>query len=260
MKKLDVWLKLMVIILLTVAAFLLTVPFIQNNCALSLKANQTTHYRKTLPQTIPTAETIHALQLRDLLTITGKNPDAIGHVVIPSVGLSDDIYAGLTNGNLGIGAVTLFPNRKPKNHNVVLIGHNMGYAAIHFGVLGRAQVNDSIYLNYLQQAYRYQISRIESIDETEIEKVKDTHDSELILVTCSAPTRTPKRILVRAKLVALLDTTAKKQRLMTIEKQVRQQNLKQLNEDRWYAVWLPILAIIVGYMVIMIIVLKKMNE
>lgn len=258
--KLDRWLKAVVIALITIAAILLTLPFIQNHCALQIKNSETNHYRSTLPDSMPTAETIHALKLRNMLGIDGENNDAIGRVLIPSVGLADNIYVGLTNGNLGLGAVAMFPKRTPVQHNVVLLGHNVGFTAIHFGVLSQVKLKDKIYLNYLNRYYQYQIYRVESINETEIEKVKDTSDSQLSLVTCSAPTRTPKRILVRANLVKVLNTTSEKKQMRDVAKTTARQNLMQLHNGMWRDVWLPIFAIVIGYVIVMTILLKKMNQ
>jgi sortase A len=259
-KKLDNGLRVVVVSLVTLAAVLSTLPFIQNYWAMQVSETSTTHYRQTLPHQIPKAETVHALKLRDLLSLKGQNVDAIGRVLIPSVGLIDNIYVGLTNGNLGLGAVTMFPDRVPKAHNMVLLGHNVGFTAIHFGVLEKAKVKDNVYLTYLNHDYQYQIDRIETINETALEKVKDTTQSRLTLVTCSAPTRTVKRLLVRARLVKVLKTTAEKQQLAAMVKvtTAKQLTLKQAN--LWQGVWLPILIIVMSYVVVLLTILKTMTK
>jgi LPXTG-site transpeptidase (sortase) family protein len=258
--KFDLWLKGVVITLITIAAILLTFPFIQNYYALQIKNSETTHYRSTPPNSMPTAETIHALKLRDMLGVKGENKDAIGRVLIPSVGLDDNIYVGLTNGNLAVGAVTMFPKRVPVQHNVVLLGHNVGFKGLHFGLLSQVKLKEKIYLNYLNRYYQYQIYRVESINETEIEKVKDISDSQLSLVTCSAPTRTPKRILVRANLVKVLNTPSEKKQMRSVAKTTANKSLIQLHNGMWQMVWLPIFAIVIVYTIVMIILLKQMNQ
>ncbi|WP_373892048.1 class A sortase [Weissella confusa] len=192
--------KTVIIVILTLAAVLFSVPFLQDFYTCYVKSTTSVKYVSKLPKVIQPAETIHAPTLQTVMNMNTHARTAVGRVVMPSVGLDDDIYAGLTNENLFYGAVTLFPNRTVRKHNLVLIGHNMGHTKVHFGVLEGAKVGQKAYLQYLGKYYQYTVYKTSTILETEINKVKDTVDSELSLVTCSAPTRTPKRILVQAKL------------------------------------------------------------
>lgn len=248
--------KILLVILITTVACLLMLPFFQNYQALKVSKIQVTTYRHTLPKKIQTTETIHGLALSDLVNLQGKNHDAIGNVLIPRIGLYDNIYTGLTNGNLAIGAVTLFPERSPENHNVVLIGHNMGFKSIHFGVLSTVRVHDNIFLNYLNHYCQYTVSSVETIKETNLDKIADTNDSILRLITCSSAQRTPNRILVSAKLAQKLE----KQDLTSVLQKTNRENNKQMNISLMSHVWLPILLIIFGYIVMLWIVLKLLTE
>lgn len=254
------WLKIIILILITVATILFTLPYVQNYRAAQLKLNEVTIFQSEIPDKIPTTEHIHSLNLRDMLDIKGQNKNVIGRILIPSVGLSDDIYVGLTNGNLGIGAVTMFPYRTPQRHNIVLLGHNVGFTAIHFGVLKRVKLKNTIYMQYLNHDYQYEITSIETIKETEIGRVADTKYSQLSLVTCSAPTTTPNRLLVQARLVKELQKDNDNNLIRSIVDETTKKNRHELDVEMWRAIWLPILMIIVGYGVIIKIVLGIMNN
>lgn len=255
-KTFDWWLRTMIVLLVTLATFLLLLPFVQSYYVVQIKLNNTNKIQSQVPNDVPTAETIHALKLRDLFHVGGNVQEPVGRVLMPSVGLADDVYVGLTNKNLGIGAVAMFPKRTPDRHNIVLLGHNVGFTAIHFGVLEKAKVYDNIYLNYLNHDYQYEVVSIETINEKEIVKLKDTTESQVSLVTCSAPTRTPLRILVRAKLVKKLNNSAGKRVMNEAAESSSQKQNQNVSRELWVAVWLPISLILICYISLMIVAFK----
>lgn len=246
--------KAVIIGILTLAAVLFSVPFLQDFYTCYVKSTTTVKYASKLPEAIQPAETIHAPTIQTVLGMQTQARTAVGRVVMPSVGLDDDIYAGLTNENLFYGAVTLFPNRTVRKHNLVLIGHNMGHTKVHFGVLKDAKVGQKVYLQYLGKYYQYTVYKTSTILETQINKVKDTVDSELSLVTCSAPTQTPNRILVQAKFDGLIANPRSQANMQRSHmKMVNNTQKSVVGYDFWpiFIIWLVYLLL-----VILVIVLK----
>ncbi|MBF7058311.1 class A sortase [Weissella confusa] len=173
-------------------------------------------------------------------------------MAIPKVGLVKNVFAGLTNANLSFGAVSLFPDRPIQNHNVVLIGHSMGVRHLHFGALQNVSIGDKVYLRYLDHSYQYQVRQKSTIKETQIDRVADTMTSKLTLVTCSAATRTPNRILVSADLVKALPARQAQMKVAGVLKEQKQ----QICHDLWWRNWLPIIVICLLALIIIMLVMR----
>lgn len=205
-----------------------------------------------MPKNIPATETIHAFDDGNPFAKNNQAKTAIGQVAIPKVGLVTNVFAGLTNANLSFGAVSLFPDRPIENHNVVLIGHNMGVRHLHFGALQNVSIGDKVYLRYLGHSYQYQVRQKSTIKETQIDRVADTMTSKLTLVTCSAATRTPNRILVSADLVKELPARQAQMKVASVLKEQKQ----QICHDLWWRNWLPIIVICLLALIIIMLVMR----
>ena len=205
-----------------------------------------------MPKNIPATETIHAFDGGNPFANHNQSKTAIGQVAIPKVGLVTNVFTGLTNANLSFGAVSLFPDRPIQNHNVVLIGHNMGVRHLHFGALQNVSIGDKVYLRYLGHSYQYQVRQKSTIKETQIDRVADTMTSKLTLVTCSAATRTPNRILVSADLVKELPARQAQMKVASVLKEQKQ----QICHDLWWRNWLPIIVICLLALIIIMLVMR----
>ena len=248
----DQLIKYAIIGLILVAAGFAIWTFLQKSLVTSKIVNQRVTYTEQMPKSIPATETIHAFDGGNPFANNNQSKTALGQVAIPKVGLVTNVFAGLTNANLSFGAVSLFPDWPVQNHNVVLIGHNMGVRHLHFGALQNVSVGDEVYLKYLGHSYLYLVRQKSTIKETQIDRVKDTMTSKLTLVTCSAATRTPNRILVSADLVKAVPARQSQMKVAGVLKEQKQ----QICHDLWWRNWLPIIVICLLALIIIMLVMR----
>ncbi|MCT0949374.1 class A sortase [Weissella confusa] len=251
-KRTDQLIKYAIIGLVLVAAGFAIWTFLQKSLMASIIVNQRVTYTEQLQKSIPATETIHEFDGGNPFANNNQSKTAIGQVAIPKVGLVTNVFAGLTNANLSFGAVSLFPDRPVQNHNVVLVGHNMGVRRLHFGALQNVSIGDNVYLRYLGHSYQYQVRQKSTIKETQIDRVADAMTSKLTLVTCSAATRTPNRILVSADLVKALPARQAQMKVAGVLKEQKQ----QICHDLWWRNWLPIIVICVLALIIIMLVMR----
>lgn len=251
-KRTDQLIKYAIIGLVLVAAGFAIWTFLQKSLVTSKIVNQRVTYTKQMPKSIPATETIHEFDGGNPFANHNQSKTAIGQVAIPKVGLVTNVFAGLTNANLSFGAVSLFPDRPIQKHHVVLIGHNMGVRHLHFGALQNVSIGDKVYLRYLDHSYQYQVRQKSTIKETQIDRVADAMTSKLTLVTCSAATRTPNRILVSADLVKALPARQAQMKVAGVLKEQKQ----QICHDLWWRNWLPIIVICVLALIIIMFVMR----
>ena len=251
-KRTDQLIKYAIIGLVLVAAGFAIWTFLQKSLMASKIVNQRVTYTEQLQKSIPATETIHEFDGGNPFANNNQSKTAIGQVAIPKVGLVTNVFAGLTNANLSFGAVSLFPDRPVQNHNVVLVGHNMGVRHLHFGALQNVSIGDNVYLRYLGHSYQYQVRQKSTIKETQIDRVADAMTSKLTLVTCSAATRTPNRILVSADLVKALPARQAQMKVAGVLKEQKQ----QICHDLWWRNWLPIIVICVLALIIIMLVMR----
>ncbi|MCT0022488.1 class A sortase [Weissella confusa] len=251
-KRTDQLIKYAIIGLVLIAAGFAIWTFLQKSLVTSKIMNQRVTYTEQMPKSIPATEQIYAFDGGNPFANNNQAKTAIGQVAIPKVGLVTNVFAGLTNANLSFGAVSLFPDRPIQIHNVVLIGHNMGVRHLHFGALQNVSIGDKVYLRYLGHSYQYQVRQKSTIKETQIDRVADTMTSKLTLVTCSAATRTPNRILVSADLVKVLPARQAQMKVAGVLKEQKQ----QICHDLWWRNWLPIIVICVLALIIIMLVMR----
>lgn len=251
-KRTDQLIKYAIIGLVLIAAGFAIWTFLQKSLVTSKIMNQRVTYTEQMPKSIPATEQIYAFDGGNPFANNNQAKTAIGQVAIPKVGLVTNVFAGLTNANLSFGAVSLFPDRPIQIHNVVLIGHNMGVRHLHFGALQNVSIGDKVYLRYFGHSYQYQVRQKSTIKETQIDRVADTMTSKLTLVTCSAATRTPNRILVSADLVKVLPARQAQMKVAGVLKEQKQ----QICHDLWWRNWLPIIVICVLALIIIMLVMR----
>lgn len=251
-KRTDQLIKYAIIGLVLIAAGFAIWTFLQKSLVTSKIMNQRVTYTEQMPKSIPATEQIYAFDGGNPFANNNQAKTAIGQVAIPKVGLVTNVFAGLTNANLSFGAVSLFPDRPIQIHNVVLIGHNMGVRHLRFGALQNVSIGDKVYLRYFGHSYQYQVRQKSTIKETQIDRVADTMTSKLTLVTCSAATRTPNRILVSADLVKVLPARQAQMKVAGVLKEQKQ----QICHDLWWRNWLPIIVICVLALIIIMLVMR----
>ncbi|MGM0212553.1 class A sortase [Enterococcus sp. AZ109] len=146
----------------------------------------------------PKFQQIEPITLTDVLQNPTTTNQAMGTLVIPDLEMTLPVFAGLESVDLLTGAGTMFPERNPKNNNIVIVGHHVGYSELLFGGLGQLENGASILLNYLGEDYAYEVTKNQVISETQISVVDETDRGELTLLTCDQAGATDNRIMVKA--------------------------------------------------------------
>ncbi|WP_438763779.1 class A sortase [Enterococcus sp. AZ194] len=124
---------------------------------------------------------------------------SVGKLTIPAIELDLEILPELSNSNLLLGCVSLFPKRVPMQNDLVLLGHNMNYSNLLFNRLDELKAGDIIYLEYNQTKGSFEVAQIYIASENEIELLDDSRQGLLRLITCDSVYETPQRLIVDAK-------------------------------------------------------------
>jgi len=140
-----------------------------------------------------------------------NNPNAIGQIAIPAVGMHLPILKGLANDNLAQGAGTMKPDQQMGQGNYALAGHYMTNQGVLFSPLKGIKNGDFIYLTDKSKVYTYQVSQKKVVYEDQVQWIDDVPGKQLLtLVTCASPTEgETDRIIVRAALTKVAQATAK---------------------------------------------------
>lgn len=195
-------LKVLISILVLLAVSLMAVPFSKYFLIATHSQLACTTIRYQVPKNIPPPEDVKPLNIQDVIGVTQKtSDDAIGQVVIPKVEISQPIFLGLTTDHLIDGVVSLFPQREPDLGSLTLIGHRAGLYQLLFARIEELKKGDSIYIQYLNDYYQYEVEKTSVIKETEVDQLADKGAEFLFLVTCRQEEKTPYRIFVEAKKV-----------------------------------------------------------
>lgn len=147
-------------------------------------------------------EAVQPPSIKDVLKFdTERSMNSVGQLVVPKTEISVPLFSGVTTEQLLVGVGTLFPERGIVNQNFVIIGHHLGRENLLLGRLSELAVGDSIYLEYQKHVYKYQVSDIRVIQQTNLSVLKNDMKSEITVITCDKPTQTTQRIMVRGILV-----------------------------------------------------------
>ncbi|MDN6584915.1 MAG: class A sortase, partial [Enterococcus sp.] len=120
-------------------------------------------------------EAVQPPDLADVLAFQRNQTfQASGQLIIPNVDIGLPVFSGVTNQEILVGAGTLFPERTPENHNVVLIGHHLGKESLLFGKLLKVAIGDSIFFEDASGFYQYIVSETKIIDQTDL-RILDDH-------------------------------------------------------------------------------------
>ncbi|KAF1299129.1 hypothetical protein BAU15_00345 [Enterococcus sp. JM4C] len=126
--------------------------------------------------------------------------EAVGKLTIPKIDLDLEILPELSNSNLLLGCVSLFPNRIPTKEDLVLIGHNLNYAHSFFERLAELNVGDMIQLGYDQKNYHFEVVKSYIVSEEEVSLLEDSGSGILRLITCDSVYETPNRLIIDAEI------------------------------------------------------------
>lgn len=198
-------LQILISLCLTLVLCFIAIPFskyfILANHQDKMKINEVQH----LPSKIEPSEEIQAPTVSQVLDSGQSDPQSLGQVVIPKVGIVQPIFVGLTNRHMIQGVVSLFPERQPNQKSLTLIGHHVLYYnwgnSLLFGGIQDLKTDDPIYLSYLGDNYTYKVESNVTIRATDVNRLADKGPDYLMLVTCNSSQATPERILVTAKKV-----------------------------------------------------------
>ncbi|CAM3372699.1 class A sortase [Vagococcus fessus] len=225
-------------------------------------SNKTYQYETTLPKSEQKVETIEAPKVQTVVKekIQDSYSEALGRVRIPSVGIDTSILYDLTNYNLSVGSVMMFPERTPERDNMVILSHHYFLEDLLFGKLGNVKIGEVIYLDYLGYRYEYIVSAIDIVEETDTSSLEnDKKTPHLTLITCDQPSYTDKRTIVTAKLKTkdyseLTQSKTGKKPSKSI--QSNEQNTKQLSKKiktNYYIIIFILGLILIGLCLIAII-------
>ena len=107
---------------------------------------------------------------------------SIGHLSIPSIGLSCNVYEGETNSSMAKG-VGHFSSTSAWDGNVALAGHNRGSAA-YFGRLKNIQPGALITYSTAYGTRQYSVSSIRTVSSADYTPLYNTVENRLTLITC----------------------------------------------------------------------------
>jgi sortase A len=135
----------------------------------------------------------------------------IGKIVIPEVGISLPVLAGMNNENLLNGAATLNDKQQLGKGNYVLLAHNIPEynggrsSPLLFGKIDQLKMKQEIYVSDFKNVYTYQVNLNRVVKETEVQYISPPNSPLatplLTLVRCEGGIGTPYRRIVQAQLV-----------------------------------------------------------
>lgn len=152
---------------------------------------------------ISQVESISPLKAVQLI-YDAKDVRAEGQLAIPSVGLNLDIYEGINNTHLFLGAGEQLPRDKVKMGgygNYILASHLSDDPNLLFSPLKRVQVGDMIYTTNGKRIFSYKItlSTIVSVSETGYLNEQPKDEKLITLYTCTTYGNDPNRYLIRGE-------------------------------------------------------------
>lgn len=143
------------------------------------------------------------------------NYNVIGKVAVPNLGINLNIYEGIGNLELNLGAGTLKRNQKMGHNNYALAGHNMDDRRTYFSPLYSAKQNGSLggqtaILTDFDKVYYYRINEASFINSFDVSVINNSKAFEkhavVTLITCDATGA--GRLCVRGKLIKVIRVNA----------------------------------------------------
>ncbi len=121
----------------------------------------------------------------DLITVPEAvvKKNIIWKIEIPSISLKADISEGTTKEVMD-KFVGHFTNTSKKKGNIGLAAHNRGYSVNYFQNLKKLKKGDEIIYQYDKFKKIYIVDKILIINDTDWEKLENTEDNIITLITC----------------------------------------------------------------------------
>ena len=246
--------KLGIDLLIIIGVLMISMPLIKNSLVGIVTQNSVLVNKTQLPSDVET-ESIHPVQFEDIIKQAGQAADTYGSVEIESLGWGVPLLIGVTNANLAVGGVVLYPERTIENHNIVIAGHHLGISQLLFGPILEVKEGDQIDLNYRGEAASYFVTSLKEVDETDLTVLEDTDSTQLTLITCPSPQLSNKRFVVIAKLNSQVKKTK-----VNVELNVRQwQQSKKGFFISWLSLFL-VLLVMIGLITIKHYISNKIND
>ena len=130
-----------------------------------------------------------------------KKSAVIGQIDIERLQVTWPILKGVNQPHLLAGAATMREDQKMGKGNYPLVGHHMKDEDILFGPLLKLKKQDKINITNKEQVFTYEVTDINTIDESRIDVIQETTDARLTLITCDLPTENKNGLIITAKLV-----------------------------------------------------------
>lgn len=116
-----------------------------------------------------------------------SNYKAVGQIAIPSLNINLNIYKGVGNDELNLGAGTMRPNEKMGVSNYCLAGHNMDDGKSYFSPLYsnyNRLIGRKIYLMNYYTVYHYTITKSQFITADRTDLLNPSKKAIISLFTC----------------------------------------------------------------------------
>ena len=154
-----------------------------------------------------TADANNQTVLKNRLAAAHVQP--LGVMSIPAIQMVNPILNGYGNDGayLALGACTMHPNQVMGQSNYALAGHYMASNTV-FHSLSKTQVGMHVYTTDLHHIYDYQVTSVQTIDDTDEQVIAPTTQPTITLITCVGLNETPYRTCVKGKLVQTLPSSA----------------------------------------------------
>ena len=121
----------------------------------------------------------------------------LGSLVIPKINVEAPLKEGVSLDVLD-SAVGHFENTALYDGNVCFAGHNYGENKDFFKDLHLLEIGDEIYYNNVFGSFKYKVSKIQEIEQTDLSVLNSTENDILTLITC-VKGKSQKRLCVVAE-------------------------------------------------------------
>ncbi|RSU08581.1 hypothetical protein CBF30_04950 [Vagococcus entomophilus] len=237
----EIGFKLGIISLVYIAMLLVIAPFFKNQF-IAYKIQSTNYVLNTGSTSSKNNDLVEEIQpptLHDAwLLAQRKQPiEANGKISIPELNIDLPIFSELSNSNLYLGAVAMYPDRNYQAENIVLLGHHLRSSQLLFGPLLHSKQGQRIYLSLHNHFLAYEIVQTTIVDQTNTSVLENKGRSDLTLITCDVPTYTEKRFVVQAKLLKNLQEKE-------LEKVIELRKVKPKPKKIMWVLYAPILLLL----------------
>ncbi|WP_339209168.1 class A sortase [Bacillus sp. FSL R5-0432] len=210
MKWKDHFIMFMIVVLVIAGITLISAPnikhFLVSKNVMMFQINQFSANQLKINEQKKASFHFEAVETPSLLDVLKygnqvKKSAVIGQIEIERLQVTLPILKGVNQPNLLAGAATMREDQQMGKGNYPLVGHHMKDEDILFGPLLKLKKQDKINITNKEQVFTYEVTDINTIDESRIDVIQETTDARLTLITCDLPTATTHRLMITAKLV-----------------------------------------------------------